>query len=74
MSDTIFRITDNRIGAPTLLETNDGTEALSYCVSLDQFRLYRNGENVAVGFMQGNVLTMRSDSVRFPTFDSHFED
>jgi hypothetical protein len=70
----IYRITDNRIGAPTLLETTSGHEAMSYAVCLNQFRLYRDGKNVAVGFTQGNLLTMRSDSVLFPTFDSHFED
>lgn len=67
-----FRITENRIGAPTLFETDNGQEAMAFYITLFSFRLYRDGKNIAVGFMQNNLLTMRSDDVEFPTFESHF--
>lgn len=75
---TRFRITENRIYGPTLLETTNGEEAKLFCLSRGESRLYLDDVNVAIILVDMNVssgttaMTARFWSA-YPTFDSLFE-
>ena len=68
---TTFLITDNRIGAPTLLETPVGSEAKAFCATLGEWRLYRNGMHVAIIVSTPEGVMFRS---AFDTFESLFSE
>ena len=67
-----FHVTDNRIGAPILFETEDGRECYAWILAnCTAFRLYRDNVNVAVGFVEPTDLSVRT---AFPSVSSLFED
>ena len=67
-----YRVTDNRIGALVLFETEDGRECYAWILAnCTAFRLYRDNVNVASGFVWRWGLSVQT---AFPSIASLFED
>ena len=67
-----FRITENRLFAPALLETDNGDDALNFIYKQTECRVYRDNVNVAIIIIENGYIYVRCDRDEYKTLADIF--